>query len=189
MDTTLSRPPRHEARPWARLPWPPRRRAAAGFTIVEVMVATFVMLFSISSAILVMQSGFRSLDTARKTTLAAQIMQSEMEKIRMLNWSQVKGLITPEPAKIDISSIFPQNTDAEKKILSEMQRAFNVTRTASYLADTATGSGEIGEIIVIGITITWRGVDGVAHERTSNTRYCKNGLYNYYYTLNKTSST
>lgn len=162
-------------------PLPPSR-APRGFTIVEVMVATFVMAFAISSAILVMQSGFRALDTARKTTLAAQIMQSEMERMRMLSWSRVQALVSPNPATIDIATIFPQNTAAEKKILAEMERGFTRQRTATYVA----GSGD--QMIDIGITITWRGVDGVAHKRTSSTRYCKNGLYNYYYTLNKSSS-
>lgn len=160
----------------------PRRRASAGFTVVEVMVATFVMLFSISSSILVMQTGFRSLDTARKTTLAAQIMQSEMERMRMLSWSRVQALLSADPVAVDISTIFPQNTEAEKKIFADMARTFTATRTATYLS----GSGD--EIILIAITISWRGIDGVRHERTSNTRYCKNGLYNYYYTLNKVSA-
>lgn len=159
-----------------------RARAASGFTLVEVMVATFVMLFSISSAILVMQSGFRTLDTARKTTLASQIMQSEMERMRMLSWSRVQALIPTSPATIDIATIFPQNTAAERKILDQMKLAFTATRTAGYLA------GSSDEIIEIGITITWKGIDGTRHERTSSTRYCKNGLYNYYYTLNKTAS-
>lgn len=185
MDTPLPRrPPRASApRPRTVRLVRLRARASAGFTLVEVMVATFVMLFSISSAILVMQSGFRSLDTARKTTLAAQIMQSEMERMRMLSWSRVQALITVEPATIDLDSIFPKNTAGEIKILEEMKRSF-VTRqrTAGYLS----GSGD--EIIEIGIKIAWRGIDGVAHERTSSTRYCKNGLYNYYYTLNKSSS-
>jgi Tfp pilus assembly protein PilV len=175
MDTTSPRPPRPRALRRARA------RLAAGFTLVEVMVASFVMLFAISSSILVMQSGFRSLDTARKTTLAAQIMQSEMERMRMLSWSRVKTLIAPEPAKIEISTIFPQNTEAEKRLLSEMKRTFTATRSASFVS----GSGD--QIISIDINIHWRGIDGVSHERTSSTRYCENGLYNYYYTLNKSS--
>lgn len=162
----------------------PRRHPAAraGFTVVEVMVATFVMLFAISSSILVMQSGFRSLDTARKTTLAAQIMQSEMEKIRMLNWTQVKALITNGSSPISLDTIFPNNTDVEKHILAEMERTFTATRTAAYV----TGTDD--QVVEIATRISWRGIDGVRHERTSSTRYCQNGLYSYYYTLNKVSS-
>ncbi len=184
MDTTHPRPPR---------PPKPLRgakgRSAAGFTVVEVLMASFVMLFSISSAVLVMQSGFRSLDTARKTTLAAQIMQSEMERMRMLSWSRVEALVQPEPAQIDIASIFPQNTAAEKQLFAEMDRTFTTrTRTASYVAGTSTGTGDPGQIIQIDVVIRWRGIDGVTHERSSSTRYCKNGLYNYYYTLNKSTT-
>ena len=145
-------------------------------------MATFVMLFAISSSILVMQSGFRSLDTARKTTLAAQIMQSEMERMRMLSWSRVEALIGPEPTEINIATIFPQNTPAEIQLFNEMNRTFTRTRSAAYLA------GSDDEIIKIDMTVSWRGIDGVAHKRTSSTRYCKNGLYNYYYTLNKSST-
>jgi type II secretory pathway pseudopilin PulG len=177
MDTTPSRPTRPRS-----LRRGLRGRAPAGFTLVEVLMATFVMLFAISSSILVMQSGFRSLDTARKTTLAAQIMQSEMERMRMLSWSRVEALIGPEPAKIDIATIFPQNTSAEIQLFNEMDRTFTRTRTATYLP------GSDNEIIKIDIAVSWRGIDGVLHERTSSTRYCKNGLYNYYYTLNKSSS-
>lgn len=170
--------------PQSRVPPAPNRRLRrrGGFSLVEVIAATFVMLLAISSAILVMQSGFRSLDTARKTTLAAQIMQSEMERLRMLSWSRVQALIGTEPAQIDISTIFPQSTEAEKRILEEMKRTFTATRSATYL------SGTDDELIGIGITVAWKGIDGVPHTRTSNTRYCKNGLYNYYYTLNKASS-
>lgn len=178
MDTKQPRPSRPRA-----LRRGLRGSATAGFTIVEVLMATFVMLFAISSSVLVMQSGFRSLDTARKTTLAAQIMQSEMERMRMLSWSRVEALVAPEPATIDIADIFPRNTAAEIELFNEMERTFTTrTRTASYLA------GSSDEIIKIDIIISWRGIDGVAHERTSSTRYCKNGLYNYYYTLNKSST-
>jgi type II secretory pathway pseudopilin PulG len=183
MDTTPSRPTRPRS-----LRRGLRGRAPAGFTLVEVLMATFVMLFAISSSILVMQSGFRSLDTARKTTLAAQIMQSEMERMRMLSWSRVEALVGPEPAEINISTIFPQNTPAEKQLFNEMSRTFTRTRTASYVSGTSSGTGDPGQIIKIDITISWRGIDGVLHERTSSTRYCKNGLYNYYYTLNKSST-
>lgn len=156
-----------------------RRRPGAlrrGFTIIEVAVAATVMVLALSSAIIVMQAGFRSLDTARKTTIAAQIIQSEMERVRMLSWSRVEALMTADP-KIDLETIFPQNTDLERKVLGQMKNVFTATRTITPLADFSN------EIVEITVTITWRGIDGSVHNRSTNTRYCKNGLYNYYYTL------
>lgn len=151
----------------------PVARARRAFTVAEVMVATFVMLFGISSALIVIQSGFRALDTARKTTLAAQIMQSEMERIRMLNWTQVGAL--PPSEGIDFDTIFPQSTEVEREVLAQIERTFTATRV---VADLPAYDNEIREITV---TITWRGIDGVAHTRVSSTQYCKNGLYAYYY--------
>jgi type II secretory pathway pseudopilin PulG len=149
-------------------------RARAGFTLVEIMVASFVMLFAISSSIIVLQSGFRSLDTARKTTLASQIMQSEMERIRMLSWTSVSTLASEG---IELASIFPQNTDLERAILAQMERTFTATRTVTPLAAYSN------EIVEISVAIDWRGIDGAPHHRSSSTRYCKNGLYAYYFTV------
>jgi Tfp pilus assembly protein PilV len=158
-----------------------RARSRRAFTVAEVMVAGMVLVFAISSSIITMQAGFRALDTARKTTLASQIMQSEMEQLRMQSWKRVQGLLGSS-VKIEISDIFPQNTETEKKILAEMERTFTATRTAAYVAGTDD------EIIQIDISITWNGIDGKPHKRTSGTRYCKNGLYNYYFTLNQSAS-
>lgn len=165
---------RSTARTHAIRPRTPERRS--GFTIIEVAVAATVMVLALSSSILVMQAGFRSLDTARKTTIAAQIIQSEMERIRMLSWSRVEDLMDDSP-QIALSSIFPQNTELERKVLSQMERTFTATRTLTALADYSN------EIVEITVTVTWKGIDGSAHTRSTNTRYCKNGLYNYYYTL------
>ncbi len=150
-------------------------RAQAGFTIAEVLVATFVMAFAITSSIVVMQHGFRNLDTARKTTLAAQIMQSEMERIRMLSWGRISALPST-PEEIDFEDIFPANTTAEREVLDRINRTFTAVRTVTSLADFDN------QIRQINVTITWDGLDGVTHTRTSSTQYCQDGLYAYYYT-------
>lgn len=154
----------------------PRRSRRAGFTIVEVAVAATVMVVAISSAILVLQSGFKALDNARKTTLAAQIIQSEMERIRMLSWSRVEELQT-KPPKITLSDIFPKNTATERTVLAQMESTFTATRTLTPLVDFDS------EVIEITVTVTWTGIDGIIHNRSTSTRYAKNGLYTYYYTL------
>lgn len=166
MDTAL--PPR----PPGATPLGPRLRAkaAAGFTVVEILVATFVMLFGIVSAIIVIQSSLRSLDTARNTTLAAQIIQSEMERIRLLSWSAVNSL--PGSAGINIDDILP----ADLPSITELRNRFAVTRAATDV------SGKVGELKMITVTVTWQGIDGQRHTRSSSTHYCKEGLYAYYYT-------
>ena len=145
-------------------------------------MATFVMLFGISSSIIVLQSGFRAIDTARNTTLAAQVMQSEMERIRLLPWDtlsrdalgNLKPSVSSLPPVIDdlsLATIFPSGTTTD-----QLDARFTITRT---VADVPNRNGEMKKIT---ITITWRGIDGTTYTRSSSTEYAKNGLYDYYYT-------
>lgn len=183
MDTSGLPPPRPRAFPDPVSPARPgtlrRAHSAGGFTLVEVILASVVMLFAISSSIMVMQSGFRSLDNARKTTLASQIMQSEMERIRMLSWGGDNGISTLVGTEQDINlrSIFPQTTDTERTILEQMERTFTTRRRSV----TTLGAYD-DQIAEITITIAWRGIDGVPHTRSSTTRYTQEGLYSYYVT-------
>src|SRR5688572_6273864 len=64
------------------------RACNQGFTIVEVAMATFVMAFGIATSIIALQMGFRAIDVARDQTLASQIMQSEIERLRLWPWSK-----------------------------------------------------------------------------------------------------
>lgn len=145
-------------------------RRTSGFTILEVAIAAFVMTVTISGAIVVLQTGFRALDNARNTTISAQIIQSEMERIRLLSWTSVNAL--PASEGITLATIFPSDT-----LTTTMAGRFTATRT------TADVTGKVGEMKTITITVSWTGLDGLTHTRSSTGYYCKDGLYDYYYTL------
>ncbi len=142
-----------------------RQAREGGFTIIEVAMATFVMVFGISTSLITMQRGFESIDTARNITLAAQIMQSEMERIRLLNWSSLPS----DDSDVDLTAFFTNNASLADK--------FTLART---VADV---SGKVGEMKSVTLTVTWNGVTGTPHQRRFITRYTKDGLYDYYYTL------
>jgi hypothetical protein len=158
-----------------------RRPRSAGFTVAEVMVAAFVMLFGITSAIMVIQSGYNALDTARSTTLAAQIMQSEMERLRLLPWStsSLDASGNPKPSisalpptdEVNLATLFPAGATTDL-----LANRFTIVRTIDDVPDRN------GEIKNITVTVTWTGINGTPHTRTSSTQYAKNGLYDYYYT-------
>jgi Tfp pilus assembly protein PilV len=140
--------------------------AQGGFTVLEVAMATFVMAFGIATAIVAMQSGFRHLDLSRGTTLAAQIIQSEMERIRMMSWAGVTAL--PPKETFDGSAFF--SSDA---------RAKNYTVTRTRTADPARPA----EAMNLGVSVRWQTYDGRWHTRSFSSVYIKNGLYDYYYTV------
>ena len=144
-----------------------RRGAKAGFTILEVTMATFVMAMGIATSIIAMQAGFKHLDLARGTTLASQILQSEMERIRLMSWTGVTALAASET--FDGGTFFSTSSKVVGK--------FSVTRTVTPDAARPT---EARDIVV---RVSWNGYDGRGHSRSFNSTYVKNGLYDYYYTV------
>jgi len=62
-----------------------RKKIPAGreaFTLIEVALAATVLLFAIVSAFQIIAAGTRMLDFSRKQTIAAQIIHSEIDKVR-----------------------------------------------------------------------------------------------------------
>lgn len=130
-------------------------------------MAMFVMAFGISTAIIAMQAGFKQIDLARGTTIAAQIIQSEMERLRMMSWTMITAL--PATETFDGSTYFSANPDLVGK--------YPITRT---VADNAVNPGEMKDITV---SVSWHTYDGRSHSRSFTAVYAKNGLYDYYYTI------
>jgi Tfp pilus assembly protein PilV len=143
------------------------RRTDSGFTILEVALATFVLTLGIGSSLIGLQAGFKQIDLARGTTLASQIIQSEMERIRMLNWSAVSAL--PASETFDGGTNFTTSPDVVGK--------FTVTRT------TAVDTTRPTEVMNINVSVNWKTYDGRSHRRTFSSIYSKNGLYDFFYTV------
>lgn len=148
----------------------------AGFTIPEVMVATFVMALGIATSVIAMQAGFKQIDVARGTTLASQIIQSEMERLRMMPWSKtspvdvVDSIIElPASETFDGTAFFSANPDLAGR--------YEITRSAA--PDTARPT----EVMNITVRVRWQSYDLRWHQRSFKSTYCKNGLYDYYYTV------
>lgn len=144
-----------------------RRSRTGGFTIIEVAMATFVMAFGIATSIIAMQAGFKQIDLARGTTIAAQIIQSEMERLRMMSWTMIDAL--PEAEKYDGSTYFSANP--------EVAGRYFVTRTVE---DNADNPAEIKDLTV---AVRWQTYDGRWHTRQFGAIYARNGLYDYFYTI------
>src|SRR4051794_27675334 len=88
-------------------------RRTGGFTIFEVMAAAIVMAFAIATSITTLQRGYRTIDLARSTTIAGQLLQSVMEDLRLQTWAQITTLQTAAgngvPATVTIGESFHGN--------------------------------------------------------------------------------
>ena len=149
------------------------RDPRAGFGLVEVAMATFVMALGISTAIIALQMDFKALNLARDSTLASQIMQSEIERLRLMPWANSSAAvdsITELPASetVSLESMFSAN--------AQLTQRFQVVRAVAMDPDRP-------DVRRITLTVRWTSFDGRSHTRSFTTLYCKNGLYDYYYTL------
>lgn len=139
-------------------------RKAAGFTIVEVMMAAIVMAFAITTSITTMQRGFLAVDTARSITIAGQIMQSEFEKMRLVPWTTVDAYAINEDTPVTVDVSFTSNAFIGTR--------FTMTRRVTVVR---TGMKQIT------LTSTWRSIDGRDISRSYSSYYGQNGLYDYFY--------
>ncbi len=132
------------------------KSAKAGFTLVEVMMASGVMILCIVGMIQVISSGAAMLDLSRKQTIATQIMHGEIENVRLRNWTQVTALPTSSTA-VTINSSF-----------QTISTGFQCTRNISTVKT---------DLKKVTFTVTWKGITGRSYSRSSSMYFGKNGLY------------
>lgn len=142
-------------------------RTADGFSLIEVVMATMVLALAILGCVAALQFAARELDGARMGSAAAQAMQNEVERIRLLSWTGIAAL--PASEAVALSTDLTAQTAVRNRM--------SLQRDVADVADTGSPA-KMKEIV---LTARWRAIDGTSHERVFRMRYAKNGLYDYYY--------
>jgi Tfp pilus assembly protein PilV len=145
-------------------PTRPRGSRRAGFTIFEVMMSTAILSLAIATSVTTLQRGYANLDSARNMVLAGQIMQTEIEKLRMSDWATVYAYADNTDTTATVDSVFTSN--------AAIGNRFTMIRRCST---PQTGMKQIT------FTITWRNFDGRSLSRSYTTYYCQNGLYDFFF--------
>jgi prepilin-type N-terminal cleavage/methylation domain-containing protein len=136
------------------------RKRRGGFTLIEVMAAVSIIVLVFFSCFQALIIGFRIIEDARFSTLASQVLQSEMENLRLKNWVQLGAL--PASGTFDIESSMVTATFGK----------FTCSRT---IADAGT------DLKQVTLVLTWDSTDGHPHSRRYTTYIAKDGLNDYYY--------
>jgi hypothetical protein len=141
------------------------------------MVAAFVLVLAISSSLIVIQAGMRAIDNARYTTLAGQILQSQMEKLRLLTWTQLSH---PTYGPVSFPTFVP---DLASTTTAHLNR-FVVGGTPGLCSQAITAAPSPFDTTLkeITLTATWIGMDGRQHSLSYVTYYGKNGISDFFYT-------
>lgn len=143
-------------------------------------MATFVLALGIVTSITALQFGLRQVDTARNMTLAGQIMQSEMEILRLQNWTQIVALQTAQASPTTPSTIDPATTitSGTATTLDAMLTTIANRFTCTRLVEDVSGKTDMKQVT---LRVAWTGIDGRTHDLNFQTRYAKNGLSDYFY--------
>ena len=138
-------------------------RRTRAFTIVEVVMAVFILALALTTSLAALQRAFLQLDTARNLEIAANMLQCEMEKERLFTWAQASNAgYTPV-----IDPSFARNPAIGGR--------FTLSRSLATLA------AHSGQVVQITLTVTWRGYDGRSLSRSYTSYYTQGGLYVYLY--------
>ncbi|HLP25386.1 MAG TPA: hypothetical protein VK477_06900 [Acidobacteriota bacterium] len=143
------------------------RVTSRGFTVLEVMLAAFILAVAIATSITTLQRAFLSIDTARNMTLAGQIMQHELEKVRLKDWTTVSGYTDDDDLPID--TLFTSNDYIANLIAN---RGLRLAREVT-VPET--------DIVQLTYTVTWRNYDGRELSRSYVTYYARYGIYDFFY--------
>jgi Tfp pilus assembly protein PilV len=156
----------------------PRHRAA-GFSILEVAMSSFVLAFSVMTSLTVVQSGYRTMDNARNTTIASQLLQSVMEDMRMLPYTATGGANSISSLEAASSNNTTGNVTLDSSftngdaIAAAMVARFTITRNITDVSGSTS-------MKLITLTATWKGIDTRTHTLSYSSYYCQNGLHDYY---------
>lgn len=128
------------------------------------MIAATVMALAITTSLIVLQRAFVALDFARKVTLAGQVMQSELEKMRLEDWATIAA--------------YAPETDLTGSVGSVFAGSAAITNTFTLVRRVGDVRADMKQIT---LTISWKTFDGRAFSRSYTTYYGRNGLYDYFY--------
>lgn len=142
---------------------------AAAFTLVEVMFAAAVLALAIVGMIQALVSGSEMLDVSRKQTIAATIIQGQIDYVRLCNWSEILALADAVTVPVDASNQ-AANVAAGFVFgtrLPAIARQFTCSRTIETVRT---------DLKKITFTVSWKGNTGRSYTRSGSTYVGKNGL-------------
>ena len=179
------------------LPETKKLRSSRGFTIMEVALAATVLAFTLMGMIGVVESGAKMLDLSRKQTIAAQILHSEIDQLRLKSWTTITGYSVSNAVSSPFTAGYAPSTTlttANDPTLATFSASiptvvssFTLTRTVACVIPTSNPNTNPSSaytkaplLIQVTFTITWKGITGQTYTRISTTYVGFNGLYQAY---------
>jgi len=180
-----------------------RAHPCRGYSLIEVMIGSLVLMLVFMSCITALQAGFRMVDNARMANLADQTIQSQIESIKLLNYSYIGGtpevdssgnwyfqskLFTDDLAAATTAGsgwidFLPQITSVVGNVNSaQLGRIIRFRMSVVNSTDPTTAAVRT-DVKRIKVELAWRGLKSQqTFTREFETFYAKDGASDFYYT-------
>ena len=150
-----------------------KRTAAArhqAFTLLEVMFAVVIVGVEFVSLYVAISQGFAVVQSARENLRATQIMQEQVEIIRVLDWDKVTS--TPSPWNFNANFYPPGGTNQQGIVYTGSIAVTDAPVPAGYAADM--------RLVVVSLSWTNGANSRLTRNRELRTLVSRYGLHNYY---------
>lgn len=137
------------------------KRGSTGMTLVEVMVATVLLTLVLGGGIAALIQGNRMIADARDMTRVSQIVQSEIEALRTMTWTDLEAM---------------PNRVVELPLRGSFADRFS-DKYQLYRYVTDHNSAQKG----VHVFVIWQSLGGEERRQGLYTRFTKGGLNDYYY--------
>jgi prepilin-type N-terminal cleavage/methylation domain-containing protein len=144
------------------------RGGANAFTIMEVMVAMFLLALLITAVYGAISNGITTMRMARENLRATQILLERMETIRLYHWEQLKPGF--------VATNFVANYDVTSKSTNS-----GILYYGSVSIDPAdTGTSYSDDMKLVTVRLNWN-TGHITRTRQLTTYVCRTGIQNYVY--------
>lgn len=127
------------------------------------MLASIVLAFALTTAITTMQRAFLLLTSAHNLNFGTQIIENELEKVKLQGWDVVSAY--PATATLTVDSRFTTNRRVGNR--------FTLTRTVGKVRGN-------NNLLQLTYTLTWRSA-GRTLSRSYCSYYARYGTYDWLY--------
>ena len=133
---------------------PSRPRPIAGFTLVEVMMAAIILTVGFMGLIQAVTICSGMMDQARRETLAAQILDHEIESLRLLPWDDPSS--TNDIVGLPGGSTTVAIDSQFQSTIATSGATFSLTRSVSFI-DPSTNANSVSDtgLREATFTLTW----------------------------------
>jgi prepilin-type N-terminal cleavage/methylation domain-containing protein len=123
--------------------------ATQGFTLVEVMMASAILVVGLMGMIQGVTIGSEMMATARRQTIASQILEHEIGKLRLLPW-EISSSVANENCISDLGDLAATTYDSDQASIDTAIAASGVTFTLARTVATVTS-----DLKEVSFTVTW----------------------------------